>query len=97
MAPTGSVIASSTTGRSAARARVHASADVVGGVDADAPQADHFGVVGVGEVGDVLRRVEARVALHRPLFPGHLIQVAVVEHEHDQTWIAPTSPVLARS
>ena len=58
--------------------------DLVGVVDADALQPDQLGVARVGEVGDVLRGVVARVALHRPLLPGHLVQVVVVQHEHDR-------------
>ena len=51
----GSVIASITTGRSAASASVPGAGDLVGVIDADPVQADQLGLLGVVNVGDVLR------------------------------------------
>src|SRR6185312_9859204 len=57
-------------------------------VDAQAAQADQFCIGGIGEIGYLLRRLEFRIALHRPLFPGHLIQVAIIEDHYDKVRIA---------
>ena len=76
----GSVLTSSTTGRSDASASSQAAASWSGIVDEDAAQPDQLGEAMIRHVGDLLRGVEFRVALHHPLLPGDLVQVLVVEH-----------------
>ena len=44
-----------------------------------------FGEASIGQVGQVLAGRVARVAFHDPLFPGDLVEIAVVEHAHDQS------------
>ena len=63
--------------------------ELLGVVDADAAQADQLGVAGVGEVGQLLGGLVARVALHRALLPRDLVEIVVVQHEHDQPRVAP--------
>jgi len=58
--------------------------DLLGAVDADPDEAQHLRVAGIREVREVLGPLELRIALHRALLPGHLVEVAVVEREHDQ-------------
>ena len=52
-------------------------------------EAEQLGEARVGEVGELLRGLELRVALQRALLPGDLVQVAVVEHEHDEPRVGP--------
>src|SRR5437763_486686 len=68
--------------------------DVVGRLDADPLEAAHAGEPGVVEVGDVLGRLELRVALHGAHLPCDLVEVVVVEDEHDEAGVAPPPPVL---
>jgi hypothetical protein len=45
---------------------------------------------------DVLRGLDLRVALHRPLLPGDLVEVLVVQHQHHQPRVVPGAVVLGR-
>jgi len=51
-----------------------------GVVDKNALQSDQFSELAIGHVGNALRGVEFRIALHDPLLPGNLVQVFVVPH-----------------
>ena len=90
----GSVIASTTTGRSLDSARSQASASCSGFLHADAAQADRLGEGRVGEVRQVLAGDEPDVAHHDPLLPRHLVQVAVVQHQRDPARVGPLLPIL---
>lgn len=70
-------------------------ADRVGIVDPDALEPDQLCIARVREVRNVLGGGIAGVALHHPLLPRHLVEVVVVEDEHDQPWVGPALPVLA--
>ena len=61
---------------------------------ADSGQTQHLGPARIGGVGKVLRGDELGVSRHRALLPGDLVEVAVVEHEHDQALVAPALAVL---
>ena len=87
----GSTTASMTHRPVGGQRRVPGRVDVVGSVDPDAAQAEQLGVAGVGEVGQRLAGVEARVALHLALLPGHLGEVAVVQHAARRSAGRPSS------
>ena len=71
----GSVLASSTTGRSAASASSQAARELIRIVDKDALEPEQLGVLRVAHVGQVLRRLEFRIAGLRAHLPGHLVQI----------------------
>ena len=48
---------------------------------------------GVGDIGQFLRSGELRHSDHGPHLPGHLVEVVVVQHGHDQAGIRPLLPV----
>ena len=68
--------------------------DLLGAVDPNSLQTEKLCISRVVEVGQVLRPFELGVARHRALLPGDLVQVAVVEHEHDQSLVWPLIAVL---
>ncbi len=68
-------------------------ADRLGRIDPDAAQADQLRVAGVGEVRKALRALEFGITRLGALLPGHLVQVAVVQHHHDQPRVLPASPI----
>ena len=81
-------------GRSAASARSHAGATWSGRVDADALEARAARRSGRTGSRGWLRGGELRIARQHALLPGHLVEVAVVEHEHDEARVAPAVAVL---
>ena len=56
-------------------------------------QPEQFGVLRVRECWDVLGRCVARVTVHRVHFPGDHVQIAILEHQHDEPRIAPPFPI----
>ena len=74
--------------------RFQASCDIGRVVDADAAQAEQLGVAGVREGGQRLAGVVARLALGLALLPGHLGEVAVVEHADDEARVRPVAPAV---
>src|SRR6185312_8158482 len=82
--------------RSIARERlVPRAADVLRPIDADAAQADRFGVSRIRKIGNLLRCLVLGIALHYALLPGHLVEIAVVEHQDNERRVRPAAPVLA--
>src|SRR4051794_15230314 len=69
-------------------------ADLVGFLDADAGEAEYLGVPRVREVGDTLRGVVPRIAFHLALFPGDLVEVAVVEYDNAKARVGPVPPAV---
>ena len=65
----------------------------VGTVHIDTFEPDQFGKFRIGYIRQGLGTLVAGVAFHDPLLPGHLIQVFVVEHAHDEPRIRPLTPV----
>ncbi len=59
------------------------------------PEAEQLAVAGERELRKVLRGLELRVSGEDPLLPGDLVQVAVVEHEHDEPRVAPAGVVVS--
>src|SRR3712207_8522874 len=53
-------------------------------VHPDPLEAEELRVAGEREVGQDLRGLDLRVALHHALLPGDLVEVAVVEDEDDE-------------
>ena len=68
-------------------------ADLFGCVDLDGLQAEAAGESGIGDVGQLLRRGELRHPDLGPHLPGHLVEVVVVQHGHDQAGVGPLLPV----
>src|SRR4051812_45820071 len=46
-------------------------------------QSEHIGVMRIGEVRNILRRIELGIARQSTLLPGYLIQIAIVQNEHN--------------
>ena len=80
----GSVIASITAGPPGGQGVVPGLADRVGRGDPDPLEPDQLGVAGVGEVGQGLGDREPGVTGHHALLPRDLVEIVVVEDEHDQ-------------
>lgn len=68
--------------------------DVLRAIHADALEAEHVRITRVGEIDHFLRRAELRVAGQGTLLPGHLVEIAVVQHQHDEGRRVPALPVL---
>jgi len=91
----GSVLTSSTTGRSAANASSHDDPSASGSVDENPFQSDQLGESMVRDIRDILGGVELGITLHDALFPGDLVEILIVEHAHDPAVIAQLRQYLA--
>src|SRR3546814_11461871 len=58
---------------------------------------DQLGELMIGDIGDLLRGDEARIAFHQPLLPCHLIKILIVENHHDEARIGPLVPGFRKS
>ena len=77
------------------KGKVPGSRKIIRLIDTNSVQADQFRIACIGEIGKILCLIKFRIAFGRPLFPRHQIQVAVIQYQYDQTWIAPAPPVFA--
>jgi len=68
--------------------------DSVRVIDKDALQPELLGILGITDIGQLLRGVEFRIAAHRPHLPGHHVEVAVGEHQDDEARVDPVVAVL---
>jgi hypothetical protein len=67
--------------------------ELLGLFDLDAAEADGVGERRVREIGQFLAGYKPHVAHHDPLFPRHLVQIAVVQHQRDPPRVGPFLPV----
>jgi len=68
--------------------------DPVRRLDSDAAQPEQLRVPREREVGQHLRGLELGIACQHPLLPRDLVQVAVVQYEHDQLLVPPAVSVV---
>jgi hypothetical protein len=63
-------------------------------LDPSSAEPDEARELGIGDIGQGLARLPLRIAGLDALLPGHVGEVAVVEHHHDEARIGPSAPVL---
>ena len=73
--------------------RVERRHDLARRIDHHAGKSNEIGIARERKIGEILRCRKFRVAFEHPLLPADHVEIAIVEHDHDEPWIDETVPI----